>query len=364
MRLKKYLITVLIFILGCMLLVAGCGKNDSKKEPVIKTITVTDCIGRSVELIQPLERVVILSNNVAEGMRILRVQDKIIGVTESAQKNPYLGMQDKEIVGTMSQPSYEKIVELRPQVVIAFGTAGAGQEVAEKLEAAEIKVVLLDLYKPETYDAELITLAKMFGKEKEADAFLKWKAEQISILDKAKELKSEQRVSVFSMHTSSFESGKWMLTGSAISVNQAIEMAGGISTTRELKSGTAVSPEWVLQQNPGILVFTEDSDVIPNVGVKLGPKTNDLANAEKFKEEVIKNKVLSKTDAVQKDRIYMVPNEILGRNKSYLGALYLAKWFYPDQFKDLDPDKILQEYFEKWLDVPFQGKWAYPPILK
>jgi iron complex transport system substrate-binding protein len=362
-RWKKYLITILICILGCMLLVTGCGKSDSKKEPKSKSVTVTDSAGRSVEIPQPLEKVVVINNNAAEVICLLKVQDKVIGVGEGTIKRSYLKLQDKDIVSKGSKPSYEKIVELRPQVVISFsGTSGS--EVAEKIEPAGIRVVLLDLYKPETYDSDFMTMAKMFGKEKEADAFLKWKAEQIAILDKAKDLKSEQRVSVFSMHTSSFESGKWMITGSAISVNQAIEMAGGISTARELKSGTAVSPEWVLQQNPGILVFTEDSDVIPNVEVKLGLNTNDLANAEKFKGEVIKNIVLSKTDAVQKDRVYIISNSILGPDKSFLGALYLAKWFYPDQFKGLDPDKVIKEYFEKWLGVPFKGKWAYPPVSK
>jgi iron complex transport system substrate-binding protein len=46
MRLKKYMIPILFCVLGCMLLLAGCGKSDSKKEPETKTVTVTDCIGR------------------------------------------------------------------------------------------------------------------------------------------------------------------------------------------------------------------------------------------------------------------------------------------------------------------------------
>jgi iron complex transport system substrate-binding protein len=82
------------------------------------------------------------------------------------------------------------------------------------------------------------------------------------------------------------------------------------------------------------------------------------------KEKLVQNIVLSKTDVVKNDRIYIIPNGLLGGDKSYLGAQYLAKWFYPDQFKELDPDKVLKEYFEKWLDVPFQGKWAYPPSTK
>jgi iron complex transport system substrate-binding protein len=75
MRFKKYLIPILICILGCMFLVAGCGKSDSKKDKVLesKTVTITDSAGRSVELPQPLEKVATLNGNVVEAMRIFPV---------------------------------------------------------------------------------------------------------------------------------------------------------------------------------------------------------------------------------------------------------------------------------------------------
>jgi iron complex transport system substrate-binding protein len=43
-----------------------------------------------------------------------------------------------------------------------------------------------------------------------------------------------------------------------------------------------------------------------------------------------------------------------------MGASYMAKWFYPDIFKDLDPEAINKKYFEKWLGVPYKGIWVYP----
>jgi ABC-type oligopeptide transport system ATPase subunit len=127
---------------------------------------------------------------------------------------------------------------------------------------------------------------------------------------------------------------------------------------QEFKGYSEVSPEWILQQNPGVLVVADYTRDLVGFNVK------DFGNVEKFKEKLVQNIVLSKTDVVKKDRIYIIPNGLLGGDKSYLGAQYLAKWFYPDQFKELDPDKVLKEYFEKWMDVPFQGKWAYPPPTK
>ena len=357
MRLKKYMIPILFCVLGCMLLLAGCGKSDSKKEPETKTVTVTDCIGRGVELPQPLDKVVILNSDVAEAMRILKVQDTVVGVSETVKKDPYLGMEDKELIGKWDKPSYEKIVELKPQVVISY-SKWPGEELAEKLEPAGVKVVHLDLYKPETYDNDFKTLGKMFGQEKKADSFLKWKAEKIATLDKVKDLPSDKRVKVFFMTISNFEKEKWGTFGSGTAAHQGIEMAGGNNVARELKDYPDVSPEWILQQNPEVLVFADTAEDY------LGFKITDYGNVEILKDKITKNKVFSKTDAVQKDRIYLIRRTLVGADKTYLGALYLAKWFYPDQFKDLDPDKVLKEYYEKWLDIPFQGKWAYPPTSK
>jgi iron complex transport system substrate-binding protein len=252
MRFKKYLIPILICILGCMFLVAGCGKSDSKKDKVLesKTVTITDSAGRSVELPQPLEKVATLNGNVVEAMRILKVQDKVIGVSESIQKDAYLDMQEKDLVGKGFQPNYEKVVELRPQVFISYSTYGPGAELAEKLEPAGIKVVLLDLHKPETYDNDFEVLAKMFGKEKEANAFLKWKSEKIAALDKVKNIQSEQRVNVLSMTTDSIQKEKWKVAASDTAAHQAVDMAGGINIAQEFKGYSEVSPEWILQQNP------------------------------------------------------------------------------------------------------------------
>lgn len=354
MRLKKYLIPVLICVLGCMLLVAGCGESDSKKEPESKTVAVTDSIGRIVELPQPLEKVVILNTDVAEAMRILKVQDKVIGVSDTIQKDPYLGLQDRDFVGKWNTPNYEKIVELKPQVVISYSRT-PGTELSEKLEPTGIKVVHLDLFKPESYSNDLKTLAKMFGKEKEASSFSKWKGDKIAMLECLKNIKSEQKPKVFGMWASNFNKEQWKTFAKGTSVHQGIEMAGGINVAREMENYPQVSPEWILQQNPSAIVIGTYGEN------ELGYNATSLSNTEKLLGDIANHKVFEKTVAAKEKRVYIISTELLGGDKTYLGALYMAKWFYPEQFKDLDPDKVLKEYFEKWLDIPFQGKWAYPP---
>ena len=371
MRLKKNMVLALICLWTCILLVTGCGEGGSHLESGGKpdgklegkpesesVVTITDSAGRKVDVPQPLEKVVVLYTGMAEAVNIIKAQDKVVGVDESVQTHPYLGMQNKESVGESTQPNYEKIAELRPQAVVMPASIGPipVQEITEKLEPAGIRVVLLDIHKPETSEDALRTLAKIFAKEKEAAEFLKWKAAQIAILDRAGSLQAEQKTSVFTTTTTNFELEKWNTAGTGLAAHQTIELAGGINVARELQGSVSVSPEWILEQNPGALVFNDRADNIVGFTVK------DFEKAEHFKAKVKAHSVFSNTAAAQENRICIIDNSIFSGDKSFLGALYLAKWFYPDRFTDMDPDQVLQEYFETWLDVPFQGKWAFPPV--
>ena len=45
----------------------------------------------------------------------------------------------------------------------------------------------------------------------------------------------------------------------------------------------------------------------------------------------------------------------------------MAKWFYPDEFEDLDPQATHQEYVDEFLDIDFDvkehGTFVYHPEL-
>jgi iron complex transport system substrate-binding protein len=43
-----------------------------------------------------------------------------------------------------------------------------------------------------------------------------------------------------------------------------------------------------------------------------------------------------------------------------VGLSYLAKWFYPEKFPDLDPEAIHKEYLERFQGLKYQGIFVYP----
>jgi iron complex transport system substrate-binding protein len=46
--------------------------------------------------------------------------------------------------------------------------------------------------------------------------------------------------------------------------------------------------------------------------------------------------------------------------RAIIGISYMAKWFHPDLFKDLDPEELHREYLRRFQDIKYQGIYVYP----
>ncbi len=68
--------------------------------------------------------------------------------------------------------------------------------------------------------------------------------------------------------------------------------------------------------------------------------------------------------AVKENRVYLITSDICDRSCNAIGIAYMAKWFHPDLFKDLDPQSIHQEYLTRFqgldYDLSKQGVFVYP----
>ena len=47
---------------------------------------------------------------------------------------------------------------------------------------------------------------------------------------------------------------------------------------------------------------------------------------------------------------------------SVIGSLYLAKEFYPEEFKDIDLTKVHEEFQETLFNSALTGIYAYPEV--
>jgi iron complex transport system substrate-binding protein len=321
-----------------------------------KELTIIDSADRIVTVKKPVERIIPMVTRSYEPFYILGMQDKIIGVTtQSQQYYSWLPeVQTKPVIGTYQELDYEKVVELNPQVV--FGDPRWADEAEKKLSPIGITLVALNFNRQKEFDPELKILAKILGGDEKAEEFLSWKQSHLDWI-KEKTNGLESHVRVYATWTDTEPT--W--TGTEDSgMNEVISMAGGYNIAGGLPGRYAtVDPEWILQENPEVVLILS----FPSFANILGYNITSYDEAKRFAENVSQIQYLNETDAVNTGSVY-IADSFLGDAgcRGFIGALYYAKWFYPEHFKDLNPDEIHREYFEKWLDIEYRGVCAFPPV--
>jgi len=146
---KENMLLKLASILA-LLAVAFCvGAGASENNDLVNdtdTITLVDSAGRTVQVPYPVESVVVLWSNPARELRALGVVDRIIGMEQSTKDEVDMGklpeLADVPVVGTQEEPNYEKIAQLKPDVVIAL-SAGYPPEPAETSRRARTRDYLV-----------------------------------------------------------------------------------------------------------------------------------------------------------------------------------------------------------------------------
>jgi iron complex transport system substrate-binding protein len=326
--------------------------------------TIVDSANRTVTIDKPVEKIVPMVSWSYEPVYILGAGDKVIGVTsDSKNEYPWLGSPNvsaKESVGTYKELDYEKIISLKPDIVIA-GTSKV-KEIGDKLASSGIKVVGLNFANMDLFPKELRTLAEVLGDDemKKAEEFLSWRQDKINQLkDETDKISPGDKIKVYGEANPK----PWLTACNGTGLNGLINLAGGmniaeaIPADRHLASHYAyVDPEWVLKENPQVFILAETAS--PTTTGYQTEKTDQMNN---LVANLTSREGLGQTDAVKNNKVYLLKGlcvEVAAH--SFIGAYYVAKWLYPEQFKDVDPEALHKEYFEKWLDTPYKGTWAYP----
>ncbi|WP_259445282.1 ABC transporter substrate-binding protein [Paenibacillus lautus] len=380
----KFLSNVIIrlaFAMILTLLIAGCSttNNDdaivtnqesqqlsSQKDTELKSWTFTDTSRKEITLNIPVQKAVVINRNTAEAIKLLGAEDRVVATGDNTIKhNPYLGFDKLPDIGETEQVNLEAILSLKPEVVFTY-TNRPDQKLEEKLEPAGIKVVRMNNYLPEQTDIEWKLLGKLFGKEERAAKFLEWRHEIESIPAKRiQSIDTSEKKSVLALSAGFLNSNggyrvfpSQSLDGkTGVGEGYATILAGGKDAAdlqwnpAEASTTIMVDEEYVLKRNP---------DVVTLHGTWLGGyETMDAKPLDEAFANIMKISSLKKLNAGKDKEVYFFHTNFIGSDKRYIGVLQLSKWLYPDLFEDVNPEAYAKEYFEEWLNVPYQGIWYY-----
>ena len=324
-----------------------------------KELTVVDSADMIVTVKKPVESIVVFNEGIIETMRSIKAADKIVGVTGSTKKKILFSeFSDYPNVGSVYSPDLEKILELRPDIIFVYATSfqSYSDEMENKIKEADpsIAVLRFDCSRPIKYVEETKKLAYIFDKKDEADTFIDFYKDYMDgIKEKVERLSEEDKPKVY------FEESKpYRTCGSGTGSHEQLTMAGGNYIFSDLSDYyPQVDAEEVVKRNPEIIVKRD---------YRVGGYDLDVENTaelEMLREEIMTRSELQKVTAVVNREVYITTYQLIGV-RYFVNIGYLAKWFHPDLFKDLDPKAAHQEYLTRFqgldYDLNEHGVFVYP----
>jgi len=325
-----------------------------------------------VTINKPIEKIVTIYNE--DAVRALGASDKIVGISDTAAKDPYLypDLSQKPNIGS-SEPNIEKIIGLDPDLVIA--SIHISPEILDDhLNDTGIQVVRiyprneeeLLIYKDKnitwsSLPEEMVKLGYVLGKADKAKEYVEWYESIVTpIKEKVSQISDENKPKVFAED----DSRGGMVERKSSAHVDGLETAGGnlIVPGEKEAPDSIVSVEWILKQNPDIYIATLGR------GILGGYQSDEVTEYKAYYDEIMGLAGFNNINAVKNNKVHIISRDYLTyRTFLPLGIAYQAKWYHPELFADIDPQALHQEYIDKFCpgldyNVSEHGVFAYPPM--
>ena len=192
-------------------------------------------------------RIVVLDPATVEMIYMLGAEDKIVGVAnlERSKVWPEEKVAKLESVGTFIKPSLERIITLKPDLVIT--SALTDDNLNNGLKSNNIEAKRIQANSIEEIFTNFMEVAKMLGKENEANKII---AEKKAKLEEIKKIATGNKKGLFVMSASPL-----MVFGNDNLPNDIMKLLN-IKNIAENQKGRnpIVTPEFIMKENPDIII--------------------------------------------------------------------------------------------------------------
>lgn len=297
---KKWLIA--LFFVAMLVIANGCSANNVQSGSIestdqnSSTIIVTDFAGRELTFDQPVERVASL---VVGDLDIVHALGGEIVGRPSVQGEFYLtDLADVEQIGTTHEIDFEKIISVKPDLVI--GNAGFNAKNISTAESLGIKMLLTD---SKSFDA-IIESIELYGqilnKEEKAQELIEsLEAKKEEIL--ATPLENELKVLViYGTPDSLYAALPNSLSGSLLEMLGANNIADGLPKIENYPDYAQLSMERIVKANPDVIYFITHG--------------NADAVKDKFESELKSNPSWESVNALKNDQLIFLPDDLFSSN--------------------------------------------------
>jgi iron complex transport system substrate-binding protein len=293
-----------------LLILGACSRPTPgpSSETASATRNVVDDAGHTVSIPAKIERIVSLAPNLTEIVYAVGAGDRLVGNTTFCD----FPAEAKNVakVGDTLQPSIERILALRPQLVFV-STASQLEAFTKQLNEHQIAVYVTDPRDLEGVFRSILSVGDLLNEAVAASELVKQLRARSEKVESA--VAGLPPVSVF------FQlSGQPLYTaGKSSFVTNLIERAGGRSVTSDVKEAwPRLSDEAALASRPEAVIMLS--------GDAMGAAANTKVAA-----------ALKNSPAVQNGRVYVIDGDLLTRPGPRLidGLERIAHALHPEAFK-------------------------------
>lgn len=374
MSLKRLFLLVLVFTVAITPL-TGCSQQTAVKND--EQIQVTDLAGREIKIKAPVNKVVLQWSGSGGGFITMlalegkNVHQKIAGWDNGLKINRFdmWKAYSKAIpelekipdIGNVDQDTFnvEKVIALKPDVLILpLSVQKQAQDIVKKLEAAGIPTVFIDYHMEtvENHTKSIQLLGKILGKEQRAQELVSYHQEEVNKIYSRLQSINKHKPNVYvecgsegpATYGNSYGNYMW---------GALVEKCGGINITKDkIEKFAPINPEFLLKANPDMIIITGAYWPKKADSLRMGFMA-DQEESQKLLQSFTNRSGWSEINAVKNKQVFSIHHAISREVYDSVVIQYLAKKFYPEEFKDVDPLKSFQEFYKKFLPVELSGVW-------
>jgi iron complex transport system substrate-binding protein len=297
---------VVLLILLALLFAGACNHGRTTSQTSITTREITDDAGRRVSLPERVDRVITLAPNLTEIVFAVGGGDRLVGNTTYCDYPPEAKSIAK--VGDSLQPSLERVIALRPQVVL-ISTASQLEVFTRQLQNQNIAVFVTDPHDLEGVFRSIEQVGQILGQTEQANEVVKKLRERTSAVQRA--VQNTKPVRVFYQ-----TSGEPLYTiGRDAFVTDLIRRAGAVSVTADVPGA------WPKYSSESALAARPEAIILPTGG-SMGAANSSVTDA------------LRNSPAAVAGRVYKINDDYLARPGPRLvdGLEALARALHPEAF--------------------------------
>jgi iron complex transport system substrate-binding protein len=232
--------------LTAFLLVAGCGRTGAPAGDAGDRRSFTDGLGRAVSVAPNPQRIISLAPNVTEILFALGLESRVVGVTSYCDFPEAAKAKDK--VGDTLRPNMEKIVSLKPDLVVV-STASQLENLTRRLDQLAIPVYVTNPRAVREVAASIRSLGEVTGTSDRARGLAGEMEKRIDAVERRVGGLARPRVLYV------LQIGPLITAGRNTFINDLINIAGGKSISGdETADYPQFSRETVVARAPELIV--------------------------------------------------------------------------------------------------------------